>query len=86
VTCVVTAIEVASVAAEAGSQVPADLISDAPKTVTDRLAGGLAAAAGLIEYVAEIVGERARQGPDVLSHLPELFIPGHIKRLRRTPC
>jgi len=72
-------------ASKACSQVAADLVGYSPQTVAYRLAGGMPAAAGLVEQVAEIVGERARQGPDVLGDLPELVVPGHIKRVRRTP-
>jgi hypothetical protein len=73
------------VASEARSQVTANLIGHAAQAVANRLAGGISAAAGLVEQISKIVGERARQGPDVLGHLPELVVPGHIKRLRRTP-
>jgi hypothetical protein len=84
-TVVMATIEVVAVTAQAGPQVPADLVSYASEAVADGLAGGLAAAPGLVEHVAKIVGKRARQGPDVLGHLPELLVPGHIKRLRRSP-
>jgi hypothetical protein len=44
------------VAAQARSQVPADLVGYASEAVADGLAGGLAAPPGLVEHVAKIVG------------------------------
>jgi hypothetical protein len=48
--------EVAPVAAQTRSQVPADLIGDASQAVPDRLTGRLPSSSGLIEYVTKIVG------------------------------
>jgi hypothetical protein len=77
-TVVIAPIKIVPVAAQAGPQILADLVCHTSQAVSDGLAGGLTAPPGLVEHVAKIVGKRARQGPDVLGHLPELLVPGHM--------
>jgi hypothetical protein len=50
--------------------------------MTDRPAGWLSSPDGLVDRVAEVAAERARQGADVFSYLAELIVPGHETRVR----